>query len=123
MSDCLWGLLDGMNDAGLAVSLAFGGRRVLGDGFGIPLVVRYVLETCATVDEARRGAGAAAVFSSRTTSRWSTVAARSSPRTWRPTASRSSGASRRATNHQGTVEWAEHARATRTIERERRLPR
>ena len=44
MSDCLWGLLDGMNDAGLAVSLTFGGRRVLGDGFGIPIVVRYLLE-------------------------------------------------------------------------------
>jgi predicted choloylglycine hydrolase len=28
-SDCLWGLLDGMNDAGLAISLAFGGRRGL----------------------------------------------------------------------------------------------
>ena len=27
MSDCLWGLLDGMNDAGLAASLTFGGRR------------------------------------------------------------------------------------------------
>ena len=53
MSDCLWGLLDGMNDAGLAVSLTFGGRRVLGDGFGIPVVVRYLLETCATVAEAR----------------------------------------------------------------------
>ena len=24
--DCLWGLLDGVNDAGLAVSLTFGGR-------------------------------------------------------------------------------------------------
>jgi predicted choloylglycine hydrolase len=33
-SDCLWGLLDGMNDGcGLAMSLAFGGRR--GAGFGI----------------------------------------------------------------------------------------
>src|SRR2546428_2714255 len=53
MGDCFWGLLDGMNDAGLAVSLTFGGRRVLGDGFGIPIVTRYVLETCATVDEAR----------------------------------------------------------------------
>src|SRR5881296_1857797 len=53
MSDCLWGLLDGMNDTGLAVSLTFGGRRVLGDGFGIPIVTRYVLETCANVDEAR----------------------------------------------------------------------
>ena len=53
MSDCLWGLLDGMNDAGLAVSLTFGGRRVLGDGFGIPLVVRYLLETCDDVATAR----------------------------------------------------------------------
>ncbi len=53
MSDCLWGLLDGMNDAGLAVSLTFGGRRVLGDGFGIPIVVRYLLETCDDVASAR----------------------------------------------------------------------
>src|SRR5512132_2073127 len=53
MSDCLWGLLDGVNDAGLAASLTFGGRRVLGDGFGIPIVTRYLLETCANVDEAR----------------------------------------------------------------------
>ena len=34
---------------GLAVSLTFGGRRDVGDGFAIPLVVRYVLETCDTV--------------------------------------------------------------------------
>ena len=46
MSDCLWGLLDGMNDAGLAVSLTFGGRSVSGDGFAIPLVVRHLLEAC-----------------------------------------------------------------------------
>ncbi len=52
MSDCLWGVLDGINDAGLAVSLAFGGRRVVGDGFGIPLILRYVLEFCANVSEA-----------------------------------------------------------------------
>ena len=57
MSDCLWGLLDGINDAGLVVSLTFGGRRVLGDGFGIPVVVRYLLETCATVAEAREALG------------------------------------------------------------------
>lgn len=44
MSDCLWGLLDGMNDDGLAVSLAFGGRRTVDEGFAIPLVVRYLLE-------------------------------------------------------------------------------
>ncbi|MEI2776289.1 MAG: C45 family peptidase [Tetrasphaera sp.] len=56
-SDCLWGLLDGMNDAGLAVSLTYGGRAGrgpgrTGEGFGIPIVLRYLLETCATVPEA-----------------------------------------------------------------------
>jgi predicted choloylglycine hydrolase len=54
MSDCLWGLLDGMNEDGLGVSLTFGGRRVLGDGFGIPIVMRYLLETCSTVEQTRR---------------------------------------------------------------------
>ncbi len=52
MSDCLWGALDGMNDAGLAVSLAFGGRRIVGDGFGCPLILRYVLEMCETAEQA-----------------------------------------------------------------------
>jgi predicted choloylglycine hydrolase len=51
-SDLLWGLLDGMNEDGLAVSLTFGGRPDTGEGFGIPIVLRYVLETCATVGEA-----------------------------------------------------------------------
>lgn len=44
--DSLWGVLDGINDAGLAVSLAFGGRKVVGEGFGVPLILRYVLEMC-----------------------------------------------------------------------------
>ncbi|MGO9750255.1 MAG: C45 family autoproteolytic acyltransferase/hydolase [Solirubrobacteraceae bacterium] len=52
MSDCLWGLLDGINDAGLAVSLTFGGSSASGDGFAIPLVIRYLLEACDTVHEA-----------------------------------------------------------------------
>lgn len=52
MQDVLWGLLDGMNDAGLAISLTFGGRSVHGRGFAILVVVRYLLETCDTVDEA-----------------------------------------------------------------------
>ncbi|GGQ38764.1 hypothetical protein BKA00_003107 [Actinomadura coerulea] len=52
MQEAGWGLLDGMNDAGLAVSLTFGGRFVHGPGFAIPLVLRYLLETCQTVDEA-----------------------------------------------------------------------
>lgn len=51
-SDLLWGLLDGMNEDGLTVSLTFGGRPGVGDGFGIPLVLRYLLETCADVGDA-----------------------------------------------------------------------
>jgi predicted choloylglycine hydrolase len=51
-SDCLWGLLDGMNDAGLVISLAFGGRHGVGMGFGIPQVIRCVLEVAETIKEA-----------------------------------------------------------------------
>lgn len=50
--DCLWGLLDGMNSDGLAVSLTFGGARGSGTGFGIPVVVRYLLEVAGTVEDA-----------------------------------------------------------------------
>lgn len=52
MQEAGWGLLDGMNDAGLAVSLTFGGRQVHGPGFAMPLVLRLLLETCGSVDEA-----------------------------------------------------------------------
>ncbi len=51
-SDCLWGVLDGMNEHGLSISLAFGGKGVITKGFGIPIILRYVLEFCTTVDEA-----------------------------------------------------------------------
>lgn len=53
-SDCLWGLLDGMNAQGLTVSLTFGGERRTGPGFAIPLVVRYVLEVCQDTESARQ---------------------------------------------------------------------
>ena len=52
MSDCGWGAIDGINAAGLSVSLAFGGRTAVGEGFGIPLVLRYSLQTCETTAEA-----------------------------------------------------------------------
>jgi len=52
VNEALWGMLDGMNDAGLAVSLTFGGRFVHGPGMCIAIVIRYLLETCDTVDEA-----------------------------------------------------------------------
>ncbi|MBK6885543.1 MAG: peptidase C45 [Tetrasphaera sp.] len=53
-SDCLWGLVDGMNEDGLAISLTYGGRPGSGVGFGIPLVLRALLEECGDVAEAVR---------------------------------------------------------------------
>ena len=51
-TDCLWGVLDGMNEHGLAVSLSFGGTRDRGVGFGIPIILRYILEFCKTTEQA-----------------------------------------------------------------------
>jgi predicted choloylglycine hydrolase len=45
-------LSDGVNARGLCAALAYGGRRQVGRGFGVTTIVRYVLETCGTVDEA-----------------------------------------------------------------------
>jgi len=51
-TDCLWGLLDGMNEHGLTVSLAYGGKEGVAEGFGIAVILRYVLEFCTTVEQA-----------------------------------------------------------------------
>ncbi len=120
MTDCLWGALDGINDAGLAVSLTFGGRKVVGEGFGIPLVVRYVLEFCETAEQAGR-----------------TLARLPSHMAYNVTAldrhgqfvtaylapDRAPRISRTpvAANHQGRIDWHNFARATATLERERFL--
>jgi predicted choloylglycine hydrolase len=120
MSDCLWGLLDGMSDAGLAVSLTFGGRRVLGDGFGIPIVVRYLLEVCESVADARTVLARLPYSLSHNLTvvdgAGEVLTAYLSPD--REPIFRAFPA---ATNHQGIVEWPEEARATRTIEREQRI--
>lgn len=120
MSDCLWGLLDGMNDAGLAVSLTFGGRRALGDGFGIPLVVRYVLETCSTVDESRE---VLARLPYNLAHNLTLIDGDGEVLTAHLSPDREPvfAAFPAATNHQGLVEWPEQARASRTVERERRI--
>ncbi len=52
MLDCMSGLLDGINDDGLAVSMSFGGREEFSEGFGISLVLRYLLEFAGDVEEA-----------------------------------------------------------------------
>jgi predicted choloylglycine hydrolase len=120
MGDCLWGLLDGMNEDGLAVSLTFGGRRVLGEGFGIPIVLRYLLETCATVAEARAALARVPLSLAHNVTLvdrgGEVLTAYLSPD--REPVFRSFPA---ATNHQGIVEWPEQARASGTVEREARI--
>lgn len=52
MTDGLSGLSDGINENGLAASLSFGGRLVVGRGFGVPMILRYLLEVCTDVQDA-----------------------------------------------------------------------
>jgi predicted choloylglycine hydrolase len=118
--DCLWGCLDGMNEAGLAVSLSFGGRRAVGDGFGIPIVLRYVLEFCRTAAEAaevlRRVPTHMAYNVTAIDRTGAFFTAQLAPD--RPALI---GQAPLATNHQGEIEWQRHADATASIERERFL--
>ena len=120
MLDCLWGLLDGVNDAGLAVSLAFGGRPQVGEGFGIPLVIRYVLEICGTVDEAIRVLRRIPVHMSYNVTMVDEAGRRA---TVYLAPDRPAHVTRlaAATNHQGRVEWAPYAAAIRSVERQRYL--
>ena len=53
-NECLWGLDDGMNKSGLAASLTFGGSNKVGKGFGIPFIMRYMLQTCDSVRDATK---------------------------------------------------------------------
>ncbi len=120
MTDCVVGLLDGINDAGLAISLTFGGKRDVGAGFGVPIVLRYVLETCASAAAAAETLAripchmAYNVTVLDATGDYVTVMlgpGRKARVTRSPV----------ATNHQESVSWGQHARATATVERERFL--
>lgn len=119
-SDCMIGALDGINDAGLAVSLSFGGRAESGVGFGAPMLVRYVLEFCNSVAEAadtlRRIPVNMAYNILLLDASGTYVTAYTSPDS--PTILRRIAAT---TNHQDRVRWMRHAKATDTLDRERRL--
>ncbi len=115
-SDCLIGALDGMNQDGLAISLTFGGRKEVGVGFGIPFILRYILEFCSNVEEAV-----------------SALKRIPSHMSYNVTVIDESGAYKTvqiapdkaplitdvtyATNHQGKVEWPENAAFNKTLER------
>ena len=119
-TDLLWGLLDGINDAGLAVSITFGGRRQHGRGFGIAVVVRYLLQTCETAEQvARTLARLPLHFSYNVTG---LDAAGTCLTTFvRPDRPALIKPQPQATNHQEEMEWPEYGLATRSVEREQRL--
>lgn len=119
-TDGLWGLVDGVNDAGLAVSLTFGGRREVGSGFGVPLILRYVLQICDTAAEAGRVLARVPCHMSYN------VTVLDAERRFltaylAPDRPASITHAAVATNHQERVEWSSHARFTATVERERYL--
>lgn len=120
MSDCLWGLVDGFNDSGLAISLAFGGRTSTGIGFGIPLILRYALETCDTVEEAvavlRRVPSHMSYNLSLVdkSGGFATVLVQ-------PELEVTVLKEHAITNHQKKIDWPRHAAATRTVERKQEL--
>lgn len=119
-SDGLFGLVDGMNDQGLAASLTFGGRQAVGPGFGVPVILRYILQTCTTAEEAgevlKRIPSHMSYNVTVVDAERKFLTAYLSPD--RPTLVTHAAV---ATNHQERVEWSSHARFTATVERERYL--
>jgi len=117
MSDGAWGVLDGINEDGLCVSLSFGGRRVIGVGFGVPLVLRYVLEFATSTEEAVAILERIPVHMSYNV----TVldrAGRFATAYLRPDQPAVIHAVPYAANHQEDIEWEQHATATATLQRE-----
>jgi predicted choloylglycine hydrolase len=116
LGDCAWGALDGVNESGLAASLSFGGRTVAGVGFGIPLVLRYLLEFAHDTAEAVAILKRVPVNMTYSVTlldaqgEWATVFVAPD----RPVEVTRNQA---VTNFQHKVEWPEHARATRSAER------
>ena len=117
MSDCGWGLMDGVNDAGLAVSISFGGRRDVGPGFGIGLIVRCLLQVAATTDEAVDRLMRIPVQMSYNVAIVDAIGDR---RVVHIAPDRTARISYDVTvaNRQGKTEWPEHAEYCNTVERE-----
>lgn len=116
MSDSCWGLLDGINGDGLVASLTFGGRKISGIGIGIPLIIRYILETCSDVHQALEVLVRIPVHMSYNV----TLIDRSAKfYTVYLSPDRAADITIYAvgTNHQHVVEWPEYAAITKTVER------
>jgi predicted choloylglycine hydrolase len=122
MLDCLWGVLDGINEDGLAASLSFGGRTAAGQGFGVPLALRYVLEFASTTAQAVAILRRVPIHMSYTVA----LVDRSGHHATvyvNPDRPAESLERRVSTNHQHAVEWPRHAETTRSVERVAALER
>jgi len=120
MSDCVWGALDGVNGHGLAVALAFGGRKVVGAGFGIGLVLRYLLQVARTVDEALAILARVPVQLAHNVAVLDRTGRAAIARVC-PDRPLQLAPTLAAGNRQGPTEWPEHAAFCGTQERERAL--
>jgi predicted choloylglycine hydrolase len=120
MSDCGWGLMDGINEDGLAIAISFGGRREVGQGFGIGLIVRYLLQVCASTAEAVERLIDLPVQMSYNVAM---VDARGDHRIVhvRPDLRAVVTQDLSCANRQGATEWPQHAEYCNTEEREQRL--
>jgi predicted choloylglycine hydrolase len=116
VSEGTWGLLDGMNADGLAICLSFGGRKIFGKGFGIPLIVRFLLETCATVSDACDRARSLPVHMAYSITMLD-AAKNFATVHLSPDHDAVVTSDAACTNHQPGAEWAEHAVAHHSVER------
>lgn len=121
-ADQVWGLLDGMNDAGLIVSFTFGGRPDVAEGFGIPLVVRYILETCTTTADAVDVLERLPIHVAYNVT-VSDAAGESATVFVGPTREAAITSDKVTTNHQEQVHWPEHAQRFLSVERRETLGR
>lgn len=120
MSECSWGLLDGINADGLVASLTFGGRKVVGEGIGIPLIIRYILETCSNIHEGIEVLQRIPVHMSYNVT---LLDANAEFRTVYLSPDRPAEITPWAvgTNHQHQIEWPDYARISQTMERKEYL--
>lgn len=117
MTDCIWGVLDGVNEHGLAVALSFGGRQATGPGFSVTLIQRYALELCRDTAEAVEAIRSLPVNLSYNVA---VVDRAGDAAVVRIAPDREAVVVREpfCANRQGQTEWPEHAEMCGTVERE-----
>lgn len=114
--DSGWGVLDGINEGGVSVSLTFGGRQVSGRGFGVPHILRYVLEFSRDARDAKDALRRVPCHMA-----YNVTVLDASGDHFTVYLSPEEAAVFRddpiATNHQGRIDWEKYARATATVQR------